>query len=62
MTVFDIEIGAQARVETLRGTVANGEIVSRRIRDAGQRPVPYVTVQISENVALERPQESVKPI
>lgn len=62
MTVFELDIGQRAEIETLQGRVATGEIVSRRIRDTGQRPVPYVTVQVSDNVALERPQKNVKPL
>lgn len=61
MTVIDI--GDRAEVESLRGDPVTGEVVSRRIRvDAATRsPTEFVTVQVTDNVALERPQSAVNP-
>lgn len=59
MTVFEIEVGDRAAVETLRGRIETGDVVSRRVRTTDRRPVPYVTVQVAEHVSIECPQRDV---
>jgi len=55
MTVFDLELGDPAAVETLRQDIVAGEVVDRRVRDHGG-PVPMVTVQVADHVRLEVPE------
>jgi hypothetical protein len=61
MTVFEFDVGDRAAVETLRGTPCAGSVVGREMRLQDHRPVPTITVQVSENVTLERPQSDVTP-
>lgn len=55
MTVFELDLGDPAAVETLRQDSITGEVVDRRVRDHGG-PVPMVTVQVGDHVRLEVPE------
>jgi len=61
MTIFELNLGDSAAVETLRGNIVAGEVVDRQVRDRGG-PAPYVAVQVSPNVAIRVPEsEATQP-
>lgn len=55
MTVFEIECGERVAVESLRGNVVTGRVTDRRVVDHRK----HVTVQVAENVSIERPVSEV---
>lgn len=59
--IWRFQLGDPAGVETLRGDVTTGPVVDRAIRIEDAQLIPHVKIQLSEGVALWRPESEAQP-
>lgn len=56
MSTAGVSVGDRAAVETPSGNIVSGQVVDTWVRDCNRRPVPFVTVEVSENIRYTVPE------